>query len=358
MLVLSSCGTAGAGSGAGQDDALAATAVDRPVATASADATSTPRESTTPSSPQSSPPRTASGADTTTRPSPTAPTSKATPPPNPAGDPAGGTALAAVAGLEVKGRAPKTGYDRLHFGHAWADADRNGCDTRNDMLRRDLTALEMKGGTDICVVLAGALAPDPYTGARVAFVRGGASEVDIDHVVALSDAWQKGAQQWEPRKRLAFANDPLNLLAVDAGANRQKGDGDTATWLPSNRSYRCAYVARQVSVKAKYEVWVTAAERDAMVRVLSGCPDQGLLTSSAPTIAPIRPPAPPSQQPAPPPAQPSPPAAGVPSQQGASDPRVDTCKEAKAAGHGPYVQGTDPEYAWYRDADSDGTVCE
>ncbi len=140
--------------------------------------------------------------------------------------------------------------------------------TRNDILRRDLTDRNMKNS---CKVLDGTLSPDPYTGQKIRFVYGGASEVDIDHVVALSDAWQKGAGKWVEGKRLAFANDPLNLLAVDAGANRAKGDGDAATWLPSNKSYRCTYVARQVAVKAKYEVWVTSAERDAMVRVLSNC---------------------------------------------------------------------------------------
>ena len=123
------------------------------------------------------------------------------------------------------------------------------------------------------MVLSGRLA-DPYTSATIMFARGGASEVDIDHVVALGDAWQKGASRWPHGERVAFANDPLNLLAVDASANRQKGDGDTATWLPANKSFRCAYVARQVSVKLKYALSVTAAERDAMRRVLGKCPTQ------------------------------------------------------------------------------------
>lgn len=74
----------------------------------------------------------------------------------------------------------------------------------------------------------------------------------------------------------ADINDPLNLLAVDSSANRRKGDGDTATWLPPSKAYRCPYVARQVAVKKKYGVWVTAAERDAMRRVLKGCPDEPL----------------------------------------------------------------------------------
>ena len=179
-----------------------------------------------------------------------------------------GTALAEVARLTVKGRAPRTGYSRDAFGQAWFDTNRNGCDTRNDILRRDLVNKDMKNW---CKVLAGTRNPDPYTGRTIRFVIGGASEIDIDHVVALSDAWQKGAATWPAGKRLAFANDPLALLAVDAGANRSKGDGDAATWLPPNKAYRCTYVARQVAVKLKYGVWVTSAERDAMVRVLSTC---------------------------------------------------------------------------------------
>jgi len=160
--------------------------------------------------------------------------------------PATGTALAAIARLTVKGRAPKTGYTRDQFGQSWFDTDRNGCDTRNDILRRDLVSRQMKNA---CKVLAGTLAPEPYTGTSIRFVYGGTSEVDIDHVVALSDAWQKGAARWPSGKRLALANDPLNLMAVDASTNRSKGDGDTTTWLPPNKSYRCTYVARQVAVK-------------------------------------------------------------------------------------------------------------
>ena len=186
-----------------------------------------------------------------------------------------GTALALLGTLDVKGRAPKTGYDRDLFGQRWSDTDRNGCDTRNDVLRRDLTDVRLKAGTNGCVVATGTLA-DPYSGTSIDFVRGqGTSElVQIDHVVALSDAWQKGAAQWSPARRLAFANDPSNLLAVQGSLNSQKGDGDAATWLPPRKAFRCAYVARQVAVKASYGVWVTAAERDAISRVLSTCPDQ------------------------------------------------------------------------------------
>jgi len=195
--------------------------------------------------------------------------------------PKAGSALAAVASLTVKGRAPRTGYDRALFGQAWADVDRNGCDTRNDVLRRDLTAYVLKAGTHGCLVLSGTL-PDPYTGTTIAFVRGQSTsaKVQIDHVVALSDAWQKGAQQWSTPRRTAYANDSLNLLAVDGPTNARKGDGDAATWLPPTKSYRCSYAARQVAVKAKYGLWVTIAERDALAGILATCPGQALPTSA------------------------------------------------------------------------------
>jgi hypothetical protein len=190
---------------------------------------------------------------------------------------AGARAVDVVDQLIVKGRAPKTGYAREQFGPRWADADRNGCDTRDDILNRDLSAKEWRAGTHGCVVVTGILA-DPYTGRSIPFAKVDAAVVQIDHVVALSDAWQKGAAGWSTTRRLAFANDPLNLLAVDGPSNAQKRDGDTATWLPPNRSYRCRFVARQVAVKAKWHLWVTAAERDAMRRVLAQCPEQRVPT--------------------------------------------------------------------------------
>lgn len=203
------------------------------------------------SSPTSAPPPATPSPSPT--PSPAEPSSP-TPSPSPSED-AGptaepGSALAIAAGLTVKGRAPKTGYDRDLFGGGWVDTDRNGCDTRNDILARDLTSVTYRPGTRDCVVETGTLA-DPYSGTLISFVKGNttSNDVQIDHVVALSDAWQKGAQQWDGDTRIVFANDPLNLLAVDGPLNLQKGDGDTATWLPPNKSYRCAYVARQVAVK-------------------------------------------------------------------------------------------------------------
>lgn len=201
------------------------------------------------------------------------------------------SALKLLGTLAVKGRGPKTGYSREQYGPAWADTNRNGCDTRNDILKRDLTSPTFKRGTAGCVVLTGMLA-DPYTRRAIAFVRGGASEVDIDHVVALANSWVTGAAPWPFKKRLAFANDPLNLFGVESAANRQKGAGDAATWLPANKSFRCAYLARQVAVKSKYHLWVAPAEKAAMSRVLRTCPTEAAPTSGEPTIAPINPPAP------------------------------------------------------------------
>jgi len=182
--------------------------------------------------------------------------------------------------LPIKGRAPKTGYDRAAFGPAWTDnssapGGHNGCDTRNDILRRDLVDVTLKPGTHGCLVLTGTL-PDPYLGTTIPFVRGvgTSTAVQIDHVVALGDAWQTGAQQWDAGKRVAFANDPRNLLAVDQHSNAQKRDADAASWLPHDKAYRCAYVARQVAVKAEYGLWVTRAEHDAIAGILAGCPGQ------------------------------------------------------------------------------------
>ncbi|MCW2769035.1 MAG: hypothetical protein JWR27_468 [Aeromicrobium sp.] len=188
-----------------------------------------------------------------------------------------GVARAVLDALTVKGRAPQTGYARQAFGVSWRDLDRNGCDQRNDVLRRDLRDITIRPGTYGCLVLSGTLL-SPYSGETVPFVRGLSTsrEVQIDHVVALGDAWQKGAQQWSPEKRERFANDFLELRATDMHTNASKGSRDAATWLPPRKGFRCGYVARQIAVKKAYGLWVTPAERDAMARVLAKCPGQGL----------------------------------------------------------------------------------
>ncbi len=186
-----------------------------------------------------------------------------------------GLATAVLETLAVKGRAPKTGYSRAQFGQAWADIDRNGCDTRNDILKRDLTGIIYKAGTRNCVVASGTLL-DRYSGETINFVRGSATsmEVQIDHVVALSNAWQTGAFKLSADQRKALANDPLNLFAVKGRLNSQKGDGDAATWLPPQKSFRCVYVAQQIAVKAKYSLWIVAPEKAAMSAILAKCPTQ------------------------------------------------------------------------------------
>jgi len=191
-----------------------------------------------------------------------------------------GLATAVLETLPVKGRAPKTGYTRDQFGPAWADVNRNGCDTRNDILKRDLTEILYKAGTRNCVVASGTLV-DRYSGETINFVRGNVTsmEVQIDHVVALSNAWQTGAFKLTADQRKALANDPLNLLAVKGRLNSQKGDGDAATWLPPMKNFRCAYVAQQIAVKAKYSLWVVAPEKAAMLSILAKCPTQKLPVS-------------------------------------------------------------------------------
>ncbi|ULN53612.1 GmrSD restriction endonuclease domain-containing protein [Mycolicibacillus parakoreensis] len=251
-------------------------------------------------------------------------------------------AVTLLAGLAVKGRAPKTGYDRELFGQAWSDdvtvaGGHNGCDTRNDILRRDLADTELKPGTDGCVVLRGVL-HDPYTGTVIDFQRGRgtSAQVQIDHVVALSDAWQKGAGQWDAATRRDFANDPLNLQATSGPINEQKGDGDAATWLPPNKAYRCAYVSRIVQVKADYGLWVTQAEHDAIARILTDdCPDPP--AAPAPIPAPVAPPLPPPVD-----------GAAV---------YFPNCAAAQEAGAAPLYAGS-PGYRPELDGDRDGVACE
>jgi hypothetical protein len=269
------------------------------------------------------------------------------------------------------------------FGQAWADVDRNGCDTRNDILKRDLTGISFTNSVP-CKVQSGTLA-DPYTGTTINFLRGSAtsSAVQIDHVVALSDAWQKGAQQLTTAQRTAFANDPLNLQATDGPTNMKKGDGDAATWLPPNKGFRCEYVARQISVKATYSLWVTQAEHDAMATILSNCSGQMAPTNEkAPTVAapapaatqpaPVQaapapvapapvPPAPAAQAPvpaAPAPVAPAPVVpAPVPAAPAPAAVYYANCAAARAAGAAPIYVGS-PGYRPALDRDSDGVACE
>jgi hypothetical protein len=253
----------------------------------------------------------------------------------------------------VKGRAPLTGYSRAQFGPAWTDDNSaplggNGCDTRNDILQRDLTLVVFKYGD--CIVASGVL-HDPYSGRTINFVRGPgtSTQVQIDHVVALGDAWQKGAQRLTYQQRVDFANDPGVLLAVSGRLNEQKSDSDAASWLPPNKAFRCPYVARQVAIKTKYRLWITAAEHDAIARVLAICPEQ-----NAPRIGPpiavipggvYRPPA----------ATRKPTTSRAPGRAGAV--YFPNCAAVRAAGKAPLYRG-EPGYRPGLDRDNDGVACE
>lgn len=181
-------------------------------------------------------------------------------------------AVEILAQLEIKGRAPKTGYTRDEFYKTWPTIE--GCSLRQRIIRREVGETAVLAD-DECTVISGTFV-EPYTGKTLEFREKSdfSTGIQIDHVVALSDAWQKGAQQLSADERYNLATDPLNLLAVDSNANQQKSDGDAATWLPANKKFRCQYVARQVSVKYKYHLWVTQAESEAISRILESCPSE------------------------------------------------------------------------------------
>jgi Excalibur calcium-binding domain/Protein of unknown function (DUF1524) len=273
------------------------------------------------------------------------------------------SALASIellATLPVQGRASQTGYSREQFGQAWSDdvsvdGGHNGCDTRNDVLRRDISDAQIKPGTHGCVVLSGILA-DPYSGTVVPFLRGATTsdDVQIDHMVALSDAWQSGAQQLSVGQRRNLANDPINLQATLGWLNQQKGAGDAATWLPPNKNYRCTYVARLIEVKAKYQLWVKPAEKDAMTRVLGDCGAAIPATETEPSSQ-IVTPLPSVPQTSVAPNAVSPPATA--SSAAAAAESFRNCAAARAAGAAPVYVG-DPGYSTKLDGDLDGIACE
>lgn len=180
--------------------------------------------------------------------------------------------------LEVRQYVDKGTYNRDAFGQAWTDANtmeygQNGCDTRNDILKRDLSNVSFSD-TKNCVVVTGVLEQDPYTGRDIYFRRGATTSaaVQIDHVVALKNAWNMGADQWTMQERIDFANDPDNLLATDGPANNQKRDKAADSWLvPDNPEFRCEYAARQIHVKSKWGLAVSPTEKRALTEVLKTC---------------------------------------------------------------------------------------
>ncbi|MDT0234880.1 HNH endonuclease family protein [Curtobacterium sp. BRB10] len=193
--------------------------------------------------------------------------------PSPSSTVSAAEGLRDLRGLEISDEYVPADYDRDAFGQAWADTDRNGCDTRNDVLRRDLTAVVTKPGTNGCVVLSGTL-HDPYTGRTIAFERGNTSSlaVQIDHRVPLAYAWRHGAASWTDAQRELFANDQAaNLVAVDGSANEEKSDSGPAEWMPASTGDACSYAESFVTVATKWQLSIATADERALDRTLTAC---------------------------------------------------------------------------------------
>jgi hypothetical protein len=265
------------------------------------------------------------------------------------------TASVLLQGLPVAADEPIAGYSREQFKH-WVDADHNGCNTRQEVLRAE-SQLRPRPS---CRRTSLGLWTSPYDGRR--FVR--SAGMDIDHMVPLAEAWRSGARLWDAQTREAFANDLAygpSLIAVTASVNRAKGDKDPAAWMPPRLAWRCTYLTQWVAIKTRWKLSVNTAEKQAISLRLRACPARAQTIVKPPlaAVTVIGDPAciGPDGAPCPDPTtgepttDPQPPA-------GSDDPRFGTCAEANAAGYGPYTRGVDPEYEWYTDHDGDGVVCE
>jgi hypothetical protein len=230
------------------------------------------------------------------------------------------------------------GYDRDLFRH-WIDADGDGCNTRREVLiQESQVAVSITGDCQVSGQWISLFDLVSTTDA---------STFDVDHMVPLKEAWDSGAHSWNTSTRTAFANDlgyPHSLIAVTARSNRSKSDRDPSQWLPPNSSFHCEYGYRWVAVKYRWSLSIDSEEALALGRLAAKCSDEAF--SQMPTKATVIA--------GPPPQAPSP----RPTSDRALDPRFGTCREAIANGYGNYIRGVDPEYAWYRDGDSDGIVCE
>jgi uncharacterized membrane protein YhaH (DUF805 family) len=262
------------------------------------------------------------------------------------------------------------GYDRALFVH-WIDADKNSCDTREEVLiAESLTKVTVGSG---CSISGGswASAYDSVTSTN-------SSSFDIDHFVPLKEAWDSGANTWDAATRQAFANDlgyAGSLIAVSASSNRSKSDRDPSEWLPKEDSYKCQYIYTWVQVKLRWGLAMDGKEKTAIEQASAGCiagtlsfSDQALVAAvqrepvapapEAPVVVVPVPVAPAPAAPAPAaPAPVAPAPAPAPAPAG-TDPRFGTCREANANGFGNYRSGIDEEYGWYQDRDKDGIVCE
>ncbi|MGW5146390.1 DUF3761 domain-containing protein [Rhodococcus koreensis] len=223
------------------------------------------------------------------------------------GSVAANAALAKLDTLAIAEPAPLAGFDDARLS-TWSDdvaveGGRNGCDTRDDILRRDLTEVVLVSGSEGCSVRSGRL-EDPYSDKTLTFASDAdiSGNVQVDRVVALADALQKGAQQLDEQMLRTLANDPRNLQAVGTTAFEQKAGRDASAWLPSDASYRCTYVAQQVDIKSLYRLWVSQGEHDAIARVLGEC-GATLPPPPSPVVEPTTTIAPPPPAPTNPPVQ-------------------------------------------------------
>lgn len=238
--------------------------------------------------------------------------------------------------LEVRAESASNSYDRTLFRH-WIDENGNKCDTRAEVLMRDTQTPVTRSGT--CTVRTGRW-KSVYDNKTITV----AGSLDIDHVVALKEAWESGASRWSSSERQKFANDlgfNRSLIAVSASTNRSKSDRDPAQWLPPATSYRCDYLVSWIQVKFRWRLSIDAAEKSVIRSGLVNCGNPKVLLPPRMSVSDN-------------PVEPEP----TPTGDGVLDPRFEYCYQAIAAGYGPYYKGVDPEYYWYRDGDKDGVVCE
>jgi hypothetical protein len=256
---------------------------------------------------------------------------------------ASSSALGLLDFLSVSPESNSNTYDRELFKH-WVDKDGDRCDTREEVLKSESTS-EVKTDKN-CKLLSGSWR-SKYDNRVITK----ASSLDIDHMIPLKEAWKSGASGWSAADRQEFANDldfDGSLIAVSASSNRSKADRDPSAWMPNNKSFHCIYAVTWIQVKYRWSLTVDQAELAALRTHLTKCPENRTYTLPPKALtngSPASPTQTPSQTPS-------------PSQTNGLDPRFSTCKEAKAAGYGPYRRGVDPEYQWYRDGDGDGITCE
>jgi hypothetical protein len=236
-----------------------------------------------------------------------------------------------------------SGYDRDLFRH-WVDADGDGCHAREEtLIAESVGSVSVTSDCDIQGSWFSAFDGETTTNT---------SNFDVDHMVPLKEAWDSGANGWDSSTRERFANDlgsPHSLIAVSRGSNRSKGAKDPAEWMPSRQSYTCEYIFTWTLVKIRWSLSADPAEINALRNLGGDCLVADMNFSPAVSEAEIIAGDPPEPEPEPQP---------IPSADGELDPRFSSCRAAKAEYYGPYVDGVDPEYDWYRDGDSDGTVCE